>query len=152
MLHWSGSTAEIRDHPRASMTDIFTKTKRSQIMGRIRGKDTKLELRVRRALHRAGFRYRLHVRKLPGSPDIVLPKHKAVIFINGCFWHGHVCRGGKLPKTRRKFWKQKIERNRERDKENDKKLKVLGWRSMTLWECERDEVKVIRKVSRFLGR
>ena len=106
------------------------------MMSGIRGKDTKPEMIVRRALHRAGFRYRLHVKDLPGKPDIVLPKYKTVIFVHGCFWHMHDCKYFKWPKTRTEFWKEKIEGNAQRDKIALKQLKDNGWNVLTVWECE----------------
>lgn len=117
--------------------DIFDKAKRSEIMGRIRGKDTKPELRVRKALHAAGYRFRLHRKDLPGRPDITLPKHKTVIFVHGCFWHGHEgCKANRIPKTNAEFWSAKIARNRERDAANRAALEALGWTVVVVWECE----------------
>lgn len=117
------------------MTDIVTKEKRSKMMAGIRAKDTKPEMIVRKALHHVGFRYRLHVKDLPGKPDLVLPKYKAVIFVNGCFWHGHDCHLFKMPSTRREFWKDKIHRNHERDLEVQGRLLESGWRRLIIWEC-----------------
>ena len=109
---------------------------RSQIMASIHSKDTKPEMAIRRGLHALGFRYRTHARDLPGSPDLVLPRYKAVIQINGCFWHGHEnCRLFKMPKTRVEYWQKKIERNRARDEKNQAALFDLGWRLMVVWEC-----------------
>ena len=117
--------------------DKYPKEKRSQIMSRIGSKDTYPELKVRSSLHKLGYRFRVHRADLPGKPDIVLPKYKTVIFIHGCFWHGHVCSKGKhLPKTNKVFWEEKLARNRERDLETIKKLKMLGWRVLVMWECE----------------
>ena len=104
-------------------------------MAAIRGKDTKPEILIRKELHRRGFRYRLHDKKLPGRPDIVLPRYKAVIQVNGCFWHGHDCSLFKVPGTRTEFWLDKIESNRRRDRDNSVKLEQLGWREATIWEC-----------------
>lgn len=104
-------------------------------MSRIRARDTGPELILRRALHRAGLRYRLHVRDLPGTPDIAMPGRRAVIFVNGCFWHAHDCPKGVLPATRQEFWAAKLERNRERDGEKTQNLAALGWRVATVWEC-----------------
>jgi len=106
------------------------------MMAGIRGKDTKPEMIVRRALHARGFRYTLHNRKLPGSPDLCFPKYRAVIFVHGCFWHGHECRLFKLPKTRTDFWVQKIEANRARDLRSENALKKSGWRVTQVWECQ----------------
>ncbi len=105
------------------------------MMSGIRGKNTKPELLIRKALFRKGFRYKLHDKNLPGKPDLVFPKYNAVIFIHGCFWHGHDCHLFKWPSTRREFWKTKITRNQEVDARNYKALKKEGWRVLTIWEC-----------------
>jgi DNA mismatch endonuclease (patch repair protein) len=117
------------------MVDIVDAATRSLMMSGIRGKNTKPEIQVRRALFKQGYRYRLHVKNLPGKPDIVLPKYCAIIFVNGCFWHGHSCHLFKMPKTRREFWKTKIEGNRARDLKNLALLRANGWRSLVIWEC-----------------
>ncbi|WP_379655037.1 very short patch repair endonuclease [Pseudoxanthomonas sp. UC19_8] len=104
-------------------------------MSGIRGKNTRPEWIVRRALHARGFRYRLHVRDLPGRPDIVLPKHRAVIFVHGCFWHGHDCPLFRWPKTRPEFWQAKINRNRANDTKHQSELRADGWRVGIVWEC-----------------
>lgn len=117
--------------------DVFSPQKRSEVMRAVKGKDTKPEIALRKALHRLGYRYRLNVRDLPGKPDLVFPKHRAVLFLHGCFWHGHGCkRGRRVPKTNRAYWTEKIARNRARDKKNAAALKALGWRVITIWECE----------------
>lgn len=117
--------------------DIWNKEKRSECMSRIRSKNTKPELALRKALFARGFRYRVNDKKLPGKPDIVLPKYKTVIFIHGCFWHGHAgCKYAYTPKTNTKFWIDKIISNAERDKVNAERLTVLGWNVLTVWECE----------------
>lgn len=108
---------------------------RSRMMSGIRGRNTKPEIIIRRALHLRGFRYRLHVKRLPGKPDLVLKKYNAVVFIHGCFWHGHHCRFFKIPKTRTDFWMDKIERNKLRDKAQVISLIALGWRVSVVWEC-----------------
>ena len=118
------------------MTDIFSKQKRSEIMSKISGKETRPEILVRKYLFANGFRYRKNVKHLPGKPDIVLPKYKTVIFVHGCFWHGHNCKAGKLPETRKEFWKEKINGNIERDKRNKSELEKLGWNVTTIWQCE----------------
>lgn len=106
-------------------------------MSRFRGKDTNPELRVRQALHSAGKRFRLHVRNLPGCPDIVLRKHRIVIMVHGCFWHAHQgCRIAHIPRTRREFWCAKFEANRARDERTKSELETLGWKVVTIWECE----------------
>ena len=105
------------------------------MMSRIRSKDTKPEMLVRKALHWLGFRFRLHIRDLPGRPDIVLPKYNTIIQIKGCFWHGHTCRDGRLPKSNRGYWVPKLLRNKERDISNERKLRRMGWSVRSLWEC-----------------
>ena len=106
-------------------------------MSRIKGKDTKPEMLVRRYLHSRGYRYRVNVRRLPGTPDIVLRKYKTAIFINGCFWHGHEgCKHFVLPKSNTQYWQQKIERNKQRDIEKRIQLRLLGWHTIIIWECQ----------------
>lgn len=118
------------------MTDVFSSTKRSDIMKRIQSTDTSPELRVRRELHALGFRYRLHDASLPGKPDLVLPKYKAAVQVRGCFWHLHDCRSGRIPKSNEGYWHRKLNRNRLRDERNDAELRRLGWRLFVIWECE----------------
>ena len=119
------------------MSDTLTQTQRSYNMSRIRGKNTKPEILVRKGLHARGFRFRLHNKKLPGSPDIVLPKYGVAIMVNGCFWHGHKrCRYATKPKTNVEFWETKIARNRHRDEVTNAHLEALGWHVITMWECE----------------
>ncbi|MEL7738361.1 very short patch repair endonuclease [Citromicrobium bathyomarinum] len=117
------------------MADIVSPEVRSRMMAGIRSKDTKPEMVLRRGLHRLGFRYRLHDRKLPGKPDLVFPKYNAAIFVNGCFWHGHDCPLFKWPKTREAFWRAKIEANRQRDDAALAELTRSDWRVLTVWEC-----------------
>lgn len=118
------------------MADVHTPEQRSFNMSRIRGRDTKPEIVVRSLLHRMGYRFRLHVRGLPGSPDIVLPRFRSVIFVHGCFWHRHNCRRGRVrPQTNAEFWEQKLQANAERDRRNRRRLRNAGWRVMTVWEC-----------------
>ncbi|MBN4081166.1 DNA mismatch endonuclease Vsr [Caldithrix abyssi] len=117
------------------MVDIVSPEKRSKMMAGIRGKDTKPELLIRKALHKRGFSYRLHDKKLPGKPDIVLSRYKAVIQVNGCFWHGHNCHLFKWPSTRPDFWQDKIKRNKENDIKSLKALSDMEWRILTIWEC-----------------
>lgn len=119
------------------MVDRLTREHRSWNMSRIRGRNTAPEKQVRSALHRAGYRFRLHRQDLPGRPDIVLPKHHTVIFVHGCFWHRHKnCRFAYTPKSRVRFWQDKFQSNVERDRRNVRALRALGWRIMTVWECE----------------
>ncbi|MEK0314806.1 very short patch repair endonuclease [Cohnella sp. 56] len=117
------------------MSDIVSSEKRSRMMSNIRAKDTKPELILRKGLYRLGFRYRIHDKKLPGKPDIVFPRYKAVIFANGCFWHGHSCHLFKWPSSNEEFWHKKINRNKEVDKANIEQLKKMGWRVGLVWEC-----------------
>ena len=119
------------------MADKLSSTQRKYCMSRIRGKNTKPEILVRKELHARGFRFRLHNKKLPGSPDIVLPKYGVAIMINGCFWHGHKgCRYATRPKSNVEFWEVKIARNRHRDEVTTAHLEALGWYVITIWECE----------------
>jgi len=119
------------------MTDVHSRDVRSYNMSRIKGKDTKPEMLVRRFLHAHGFRYRLHVKDLPGKPDIVLAKYKTVVFIHGCFWHGHKdCKYYVVPRTRTEWWLNKIDKNINNDIKNKKELKILNWNIIEIWECE----------------
>lgn len=119
------------------MADVMTPKQRSRCMAAVKGKDTKPEMIVRKYLFSSGMRFRVQVRKLPGNPDIVLPKYKTVIFVNGCFWHGHEdCKYFRLPKSNVEFWKEKIGRNIERDRESMQALLDLGWKIIRVWECE----------------
>lgn len=120
-----------------TMPDTLTKEQRHRCMSNIHAKNTKPEILVRKELFKRGFRYRINVSKLPGKPDIVLPKYKTAIFINGCFWHGHEgCRHFIIPKTNADYWISKIRRNQQRDKESILKLQQAGWKVLTIWECE----------------
>ena len=117
------------------MADRMTKEERHKCMSRIKGKDTKPELIVRRHLHAHGYRYRINVNRLPGTPDIVLRKYKTVIFINGCFWHGHEgCKHFVMPKSNSQFWQKKIDRNKQRDIEKRIQLRRLSWHTIIIWE------------------
>lgn len=118
------------------MADIYSKEKRSEIMSKISGKETKSEVMVRKYLFEKGFRFRKNDKRYPGKPDIVLSKYRTIIFIHGCFWHGHHCKAAKLPATRTKFWKNKISENIERDKRNYTELKERNWNVITVWQCE----------------
>lgn len=137
------------------MADIFDKASRSYIMSQIRGKNTKPEILVRRYLHSLGFRFRLHDNRLPGTPDIILPKYKTVIFVHGCFWHGHEnCRYANIPKTRTKWWMEKFSRNKENDKKAVKLLKKEGWNVITVFECQlkmEKRLKTLNKVVKILS-
>ena len=117
--------------------DTLSKAERSWNMAKIRGKDTGPERAVRSLLHRAGYRFRLHVKDLPGKPDIVLPKYHAVIFVHGCFWHRHRnCKMASIPKTHRKFWADKFARNVANDRKHLRQLRRLGWKVLVVWECQ----------------
>ena len=117
------------------MTDVVDPKVRSRMMSGIQGRDTKPELIIRRGLHQLGFRYRLHDKKLPGKPDLVFPQYRAVIFVNGCFWHKHQCHLFKWPSTRKAFWREKISGNAERDKRNRAECEQRGWKVLVVWEC-----------------
>lgn len=134
------------------MADVFTSEKRSKIMRQIHGKNTSPEKTVRSMLHRMGFRFRLHRSDLPGCPDIVLPSRHKIIFVNGCFWHGHTCpRGSRIPKTNQTYWQTKIERNRERDNLCQQALSAQGWSVLVIWECElKDSEKLWETLGIFL--
>jgi DNA mismatch endonuclease (patch repair protein) len=125
---------------------------RSALMSRVRSKHSKPELEVRRTLHAMGFRFRLHSRHLPGTPDIVLPGRRKVIFVHGCFWHGHAgCRGGVEPKSNINFWRPKLEANRQRDSRNQTLLAQAGWSVLVIWQCELKRKDALRtKLKRFL--
>lgn len=133
------------------MADVFTKEQRSRAMSRVKNKNTKPEVHVRRMLHRMGYRFRLHRRDLPGAPDIVLPRYRSIVFVHGCFWHSHDCPRGARPSTRAKFWNAKLDSNIERDRVNRVVLEQRGWRVLTVWECElRDPDTVHDKLRHFL--
>lgn len=116
--------------------DIFDKSKRSQLMAKVKQKNTAPEIIVRKFLFSKGFRYRINVKSLSGTPDIVLSKYKTVIFVHGCFWHGHTCRAGHLPSSNVDYWETKIEKNIERDNRKINELKKLGWNVVVIWQCE----------------
>jgi DNA mismatch endonuclease, patch repair protein len=131
--------------------DTLTKEKRSWNMSRIRSKDTKPEIAVRSMLHRSGYRFRLHVKNLPGKPDIVLPKYNTVIFVNGCFWHRHQgCKYSYNPKTHVQFWRKKFKDNVVRQKAIIKKLNNLGWKVKIVWECETSRENYISQLTKLL--
>lgn len=123
------------------MADKITPEHRSWNMSRVRSKDTKIEIKVRSSLHRMGFRFRKNVRSLPGTPDIVLRKYNSVIFVNGCFWHQHEnCSKSHIPKTNKRFWKNKLKKNIERDKKNKILLESMGWHVLYVWQCNLGEI------------
>ena len=131
------------------MTDIVDPMQRSEMMARIRNRDTTPELTVRRIAHRMGLRFRLHRTDLPGRPDLVFPKHRLAVFVHGCFWHRHEgCRHASTPKSRITFWTEKFAANVERDARQEAALRALGWRVLVIWQCEtRDEAAVERKLA-----
>lgn len=133
-------------------TDVFSREKRSEVMRAVKGRDTGPELKIRKALHARGFRYRLNDKTLPGSPDLVFPRHRAILFVHGCFWHGHDCaRGSRLPKTNVKYWREKIARNAKRDAEACAALRRMGWRVKISWECDlQDAGRAARKIAGWL--
>ena len=132
--------------------DKLDPSRRSRNMGRIRSKNTKPEVSVRKVLTRLGYRYRLHVKDLPGKPDLVFSKRKAVIFVHGCFWHQHgQCREGRMPASRRDYWVPKLSTNVSRDQEHEAALVALGWKVMTVWDCELADEALEARLSTFLG-
>jgi DNA mismatch endonuclease, patch repair protein len=139
------------------LTDVHDKVARSRNMAAIRSRHTRPELAVRKALHSLGLRYRLHVSKLPGNPDLVFPKHQAVLFVNGCFWHRHDCYLFKWPATREEFWKNKIARNVLNDKRAVEELLNMGWRVGVIWECalkgrvKLDKTGAIKKIAQWVN-
>lgn len=131
--------------------DVMTKEERSKRMSLIRSKGTKPELLVRRLVHRLGYRYRLHRKDLPGRPDMVFPSRKKIIFVHGCFWHGHECKVGHIPKSRLDYWVQKITGNYERDKLTLRRLRGMRWKCLVLWECQLYKVeRITARITRFL--
>jgi DNA mismatch endonuclease (patch repair protein) len=136
-----------------SATDTLSPSERSERMGRIRGRDTKPELVVRRMVFAMGYRYRLHERALPGRPDLVFPGRKRALFVHGCFWHRHAarCKLARLPKSRLEFWLPKLEGNRTRDRSNEAKLRARGWRVLVVWECQlRNRERLKGRLVRFM--
>lgn len=135
--------------------DTLTATERAERMARIRSKDTKLEMRVRRLVHGMGYRYRLHAKDLPGRPDLVFRPRRKAIFIHGCFWHQHEgCSRNRSPKSpeRREYWRTKLKGNVQRDRRNIEALEDMGWRAMVIWECETRYLDLVaQEVRRFLG-
>jgi len=134
------------------MVDNRSPESRSALMSRIGGKNTAPEFVVRRLLFALGYRFRLHRRDLPGTPDIVFPSRKSAIFVNGCFWHAHGCRIGRPPKSRQEFWLPKLERNRSKDASNRRALLKLGWRVLTIWQCQtKSQDRLAVQLRSFLG-
>lgn len=137
------------------MADTVTPERRSQIMSKIRGTGTKPEWAVRRLVHGMGFRYRLHRKDLPGRPDLVFPSRKKLIFVHGCFWHKHddgSCKSFRYPQSNKEYWVPKLDRNAERDAENQAKLAEMGWKILVVWECEiRSDPELGERIARFLN-
>jgi DNA mismatch endonuclease (patch repair protein) len=135
------------------MADVFTRKKRSDIMSRIKGENTKPEILVRKLVHSLGCRFRLHCATLPGKPDIVFSKHKKIIFVHGCFWHGHAgCKRATLPSTNKAFWQKKIAGNKVRDKTAGQRLRRKGWDVLIVWQCQiTNRIKLERRLRHFLG-
>ena len=134
------------------MPDHFASCVRSGIMRSIHSQDTKPELAVRGLLHRRGFRFRLHRGDLPGRPDIVLAKHRTVVFVHGCFWHSHGCQQGRKPQTNREYWLRKLTRNRERDRRSSDDLRWAGWKVVVVWECETRNIgRLRRRLEKLIG-
>lgn len=132
--------------------DVFTQSRRSNIMSHIYSKNTKPEVELRHLLHVAGYRYRLHVKELPGKPDIVLPRFHTVIQVHGCFWHSHSCTRGKAPSTRQAFWLPKLAANKQRDLSNLRALRRLGWTVVTVWECQLRGSGMERQINKIKSR
>ena len=133
-------------------TDVFTPAKRSQVMARVRQRDTAPELTLRRLLHAAGYRYRLHAKGLPGSPDLAFASRRTAVFVHGCFWHGHDCpRGARQPKANAAYWSAKIARNRARDAAAVTGLAERGWKAVTVWECELRDPQLGERLREALG-
>lgn len=131
--------------------DNITAAERSALMSRIRSKDTKPERTTRSILHMLGYRFRLHRRDLPGCPDIVLPKHRKVVLVHGCFWHGHTCTLASKPKSNRSYWKEKIRKNRARDRRALAALSLQGWKVLELWECDiRAGHGIVKRLHKFM--
>lgn len=133
------------------MIDSVSPERRSEIMSLVRARDTGPEMKVRRLVHRMGFRYRLHVGALPGRPDLVFPGRHKTIFVHGCFWHAHRgCKLARIPKSRVEFWENKIAGNRERDRRNRRRLAKMGWRLLVIWECETVKIDLGARIKTFL--
>ena len=137
------ATVGLRRHPR--MTDVFSKRKRSWIMRQIRSKHTAPERAVRSILQRNGFSFRLHKKELPGNPDIVLPRYRVVVQVQGCFWHGHGCQKGRTPRSNRDYWHKKLTANRRRDLKNSRLLRTMGWRRIVVWGCQTKNLQLVEE-------
>lgn len=135
------------------MADVFTPEKRSAIMARIKGENTKPEILARKLVHSLGYRFRLHSKRLPGKPDLVFPRHEKIIFVHGCFWHAHAgCSRGVLPSTNTKFWQKKISGNQTRDRMVKRKLNKDGWRVLVIWQCETKNItRLTKRLERFFA-
>jgi DNA mismatch endonuclease (patch repair protein) len=136
------------------VADTVTKAVRSQIMAAVKAKDTGPEMIVRRLVHAMGYRYRLHVRSLPGSPDLVLARHRKIILVNGCFWHLHCCPRCRIPASNRRYWLAKLERNAQRDAQTRRALRRAGWQVLVVWECQtvhNRRKRLLARVARFLA-
>lgn len=134
------------------MADKLTKEARSRLMGRVKGKDTRPEMIVRKTAHALGYRFRLHRKDLPGCPDLVFPRLSKVIFVHGCFWHRHGCSRTTMPKTRTEFWRSKFDANIARDRKQTSELAKLGWECLVVWECEtKDQIQLRNTLSNFLN-
>lgn len=125
--------------------DVMSPRARSRLMAQVKSKDTGPELRVRCLVHSLGLRFRLHDRRLPGTPDLVLRRHRAVIFVHGCFWHRHECARATMPKSNLKYWTEKFAANLQRDRRHAAALRRLGWRVLTVWECQTDDERRLRR-------
>ena len=147
------SACALRLYTPLNVMDNRTPEKRSEMMRRVKSKNTGPEMLVRRLVHAMGFRYRLHRRDLPGRPDIVFASRRKIIFVHGCFWHAHGCALDRPPKSRREFWGPKLSNNRKRDQENARKLTEKSWDVLTIWQCEtRDTDALGRRIALFMGR
>lgn len=135
------------------MPDVFDPQQRSRVMAKVHGANTTPELAVRSIIHRMGYRYRLHRKDLPGKPDIVLPRHKKIIFVHGCFWHQHEgCKAADRPTSNTDYWNKKLDRNVERDKRHREALEAMGWKVLVVWECQlKDRERLVGVLSEFLS-
>lgn len=128
------------------MSDVFTPAQRSRVMAQVKGRDTSPEIAVRSLLHRLGYRFRLHRKELPGTPDVVLPRYRTVVFVHGCFWHQHPgCEAAARPASNTEYWNRKLDANRARDSRNQAELERLGWRVVIVWECETKDSSALEK-------